>query len=128
MKKIMIRSQGDVEEEKIGDIKRRILFSPAVTGNRYIKFAIAVAEPGAQAPLHTHPGEEAALTLSGEAKLLVYDEAYEVSEGVAVLIPPGVSHAAVSVGKEKWIVISAYCDECPLLRDAQTSEPYERNS
>jgi quercetin dioxygenase-like cupin family protein len=128
MKKIMIRSLGDVEEEQIGDIKRRILFSPTTTGNRYIKLAMAVAEPRAQAPLHTHPGDEAAFTLSGEAKLLVDDVAYEVSEGVAVLVPPGVSHSAVCVGKEKWIVISAYCDECPLLRDAKKSGPCERES
>ena len=115
-KTIIIKDSETIESHDIDGIKRKILFTPTIDGNRHLRFALTEVAPGSVAPLHSHPGDEVALTLSGSATLFVDGQEYEVREGTAVLLPPGVEHSASNTGSENWIVVSAYCDECPLLK------------
>ena len=115
-KTITIKDSKRVEVDDIDGIKRKILFTPTKDGNRHLRFALTEIPPGSVAPPHSHPGDEVALTLNGSATLFVDGQEYEVSEGTAVLLPPGVEHSAKNTGPVNWIVVSAYCDECPLVK------------
>jgi quercetin dioxygenase-like cupin family protein len=118
----MLRQLDEVEPEDLYGFKRRVLFSPTTVGSNYMKFAIVHGRPGAKSVPHTHPGGEVALTLKGRAHLSANGKRFELSAGTAVAVPPGVQHPAESTGDEDWVVVTAYCDECPLIRDKRTRD------
>ncbi|MBW1711912.1 MAG: cupin domain-containing protein [Deltaproteobacteria bacterium] len=112
---VIVKNLAEAQTEAIGQINRQVLFQPATDGNKNLKFAVAMAPPGAKSAVHSHPGDEVALTLSGSATLRVGDREYPVQKGTAVLIRPGVEHSVENSGDEDWVVVSAYCDDCFLL-------------
>lgn len=118
----VLRRLDDVVPEDLYGFKRRVFFSPTTVGSKYMKFAIVHGRPGAKSVPHTHPGGEVALTLKGSAHLTANGRRHQLGAGTAVSVPPGVLHPAESVGDEDWVVVTAYCDECPLIRQQRARE------
>lgn len=112
----LLRQLAEVVPEQLYGFERRVLFSPATVGSDYLKFAKVRGKPGAKSVPHTHLGGEMALTLHGNAELHANGEHYKMSAGTAIAVPPAVKHPAEAIGSEEWIVVTSYCDECPLLR------------
>lgn len=104
-----------VVPEDLYDFKQKLIFSPARRGEGFIKFAVTTGYKGARSVPHSHPRDEIAMTLKGEAVLRAGGESYPMKEGIAVRLPPGLVHQ-VEVLSEEWVVVAAYCDECMLCR------------
>ena len=66
-----------------------------------------VLKPGAKTKPHKHEAEEQTYyIISGQGKIYVGDQSYDIYEQTAVLIPPGQPHAIENVGKGdlEWIM------------------------
>lgn len=113
---LALRQTNEVAPERLYGFERRVFFSPSTTASRYMKFAIVHGIQGAKSVAHTHPGGELALTLGGNAHLTVHGERYDLSAGTALAVPADVQHPAESDGPDDWVVVTSYCDECPLMR------------
>lgn len=120
--KLRIRKVEGLKEERFGGISRRVFFSPATTGNRYLKMAYLDVPPGATGTPHVHLGEELVYTIQGKASLTIDGEDHLLEEGTCFLIPPDVEHPVRVVGNENWVAVAAYCDECPVLKKALNKE------
>ena len=118
----LMRRLDEVIPDQLYGFERRVLFSPSTVGSRYIKFAKVHGKPGAKSVPHTHPGGEMALTLHGNAQLTIDGERYDLTGGTAIAVPPAVRHPAEAVGSDEWIVVTSYCDECPLMRKKLVEE------
>ncbi len=112
----LVRQVDKVEPERLYGFERRVLFSPSTVGSRYMKFAKVRGKPGAKSVAHTHPGGEMALTLQGNAQLIANGEHFDLRAGSAFAVPPAVKHPAQATGNDEWIVVTSYCDECPLMK------------
>lgn len=53
-------------------------------------------EPGAVAPLHSHPHEQAGIVLEGEFDFTIGNETKRLKPGDVYFVPGGVLHAAVA--------------------------------
>jgi quercetin dioxygenase-like cupin family protein len=120
--KLRIRKVDGLKEERFGGISRRVFFSPATTGNRYLKMAYLDVPPGATGTPHVHLGEELVYTIQGKASLTIDGQDHLLEEGTCFLIPPDVEHPVRVVGNENWVAVAAYCDECPVLKKALNKE------
>jgi len=120
--KLRVRKVEGLKEEHFGGISRRVFFSPATTGNRYLKMAYIDVPPGATGTPHVHLGEELVYTIQGKASLTIDGEDHLLEAGTCFLIPPDVVHPARVVGNENWVAVAAYCDECPVLKKALNKE------
>jgi len=114
---ILIRDLSKIIPEKIYDFERKIIFSPLLTGNNNLTFALVKGEYLAKSQNHTHPGDEVTLTLSGKAEISINDKKYFILPYTAIRVPPGQIHPLVVTSKEKWIALAAYCDNCPLIKE-----------
>ena len=114
MSKIIVRNISELAQEPVGEMVRQLIFSPGAVGNPRLRVALNLAEPGAAASGHTHPGEEIIITLEGSATLHMGSESVELVPWSAVMIPPGAKHHAVASSRG-WKALAIFCDECPLL-------------
>lgn len=117
MRTPIIRKLSEIEAQIVYDFKRKIIISPSVTGNDYLRFAKVEGQCGAKSQEHTHPGDEVVLTVSGTAVNMVEGERYRLWPQVALCIPPGKIHTSIVTSQESWIGISAYCDDCLLVKE-----------
>jgi quercetin dioxygenase-like cupin family protein len=102
--------------QQLGQLWRKVFFSPALTGNRYQKLAYVMGPPGAKGAVHTHLGEEVVFTIQGRCVLTIQGKEHLLEPDTAFLIPPDVEHPAQVIGDEPWIAVAAYCDDCPVLQ------------
>jgi len=79
------------EVEVAPGFQRRELVS-GERGSESLTVADATLVPNGQAPLHTHPTEEAMVILEGEAVAWLGDDTITVTKGQTVLAPAGVKH------------------------------------
>ncbi|WP_323771938.1 cupin domain-containing protein [Antarctobacter sp.] len=110
-----ITEVASVEPVQLYDFSQKVLFSPAARGEGFIKLSVTTGKKGAKSTAHSHPRDEVTLTLKGEAILRAGGEEYQMTEGTAVRLPPGLDHT-VEVISDEWVVVAAYCDECMLCR------------
>jgi len=115
--KILIRDLSKITPEKIYDFKRKTIFSPLVTGNNNLMFALVEGQYLAKSQNHIHPGDEVTFTLSGKAKININNEKYIILPHTAIRVPPGQIHPLVVASKATWIAVAAYCDNCSLLKE-----------
>ena len=114
---ILIRDSSKIIPEKIYDFKRKTIFSPLVTGNSNLMFALIEGQYLAKSQNHIHPGDEVTLTLSGKAEITISNEKYTILPQTAIRVPPWQMHPLVVTSKETWIALAAYCDNCSLLKE-----------
>ncbi len=105
----------EVEPVRLFDFDQRILFSPNLTGQGFIKFAVTTGKRGARSAPLAHPRDEVTLTLREGAVLRADGQEYWMREGTATRLPSGVEHE-VEILSEEWQVVAAYCDKCSLCR------------
>ncbi len=118
----LVRQVDKLVPEYLYGFERRVLFSPSTVGSRYMKFAVVHGKPGARSVAHTHPGGEMALTLHGNAQLVANGEHYDLCADSALAVPPAVKHPAQATGNDEWVVVTSYCDECPLMKAQRLKE------
>jgi quercetin dioxygenase-like cupin family protein len=83
----------------------------SVPGREAVIVRVELA-PGARAGFHTHPGEEIAYVIEGEAELLIEGQpARIVKAGDGFVIPPGVKHDAHNTGTQTFKVVAVYLVE-----------------
>lgn len=104
-----------VEPVQLYDFSQKVLFSPAARGEGFLKLTVTTGQRGARSRPHSHPRDEVTLTLKGRAVLRAGGAEYEMVEGTALRLPPGLEHE-VEVLSDEWVVVAAYCDECMLCR------------
>jgi len=114
---ILIRNLSKIVPEKIYDFKRKTIFSPLVTGNNNLMFALVEGEYLAKSQNHIHPGDEVTLTMSGKAEITINNKKYSILPQTAIRVPPWQIHPLVVTSKETWIALAAYCDNCSLLKE-----------
>jgi len=114
---ILIRDLSKIIPEKIYDFKRKTIFSPLVTGNSNLMFALIEGQYLAKSQNHIHPGDEVTLTLSGKAEISINNKKYFIFPYTAIRVPPWQIHPLVVISKETWIALAAYCDNCSLLKE-----------
>lgn len=81
-------------------VTRRMLISPE-EGPRFAMRAFRI-EAGGFMPLHTNSVEHEQYVLRGRAKVVIGDQACEVSEGSIVFIPADVPHSYTPLGDEAF--------------------------
>lgn len=118
---ILIRDLSKIIPEKIYDFKRKTIFSPLVTGNNNLMFALIEGQYLAKSQNHIHPGDEVTLTLSGKAEITINNEKYTILPQTAIRVPPWQIHPLIVTSKETWIALAAYCDNCSLLKEKNKS-------
>ncbi len=106
----------DIAPEQLGELKRRVLFTPSRDGVNFLRCAFIEGPAGATGAVHTHPGNECAYIITGQATLMIGGKAHIVNTGQAIMIPPATEHPLTVTGQENWSAIAAYCDDCPLMK------------
>lgn len=106
----------DIPPEQLGELRRWILFTPSRDGVNFLRLGVAEGLPGAKGAVHSHPGNECFMTLSGQATLMINGEAHIVNANYGIAIPPATEHPLTVTSAEKWTAVACYCDECPLLK------------
>lgn len=64
--------------------------------------------PGGGIPRHAHENEEVYVLLKGQARMVVGDQALDLSEGDAVYLPPNVPHELRNPGPEEAVLLFVY--------------------
>ncbi|WP_299850951.1 cupin domain-containing protein [uncultured Roseovarius sp.] len=110
-----VKQVASVEPLQLYDFSQKVLFSPAERGEGFLKLTVTTGRKGARSQPHSHPRDEVTLTLKGRAVLRAGGEEFEMTEGTALRLPPGLKHE-VEVLSDEWVVVAVYCDECMLCR------------
>ena len=108
-----------IQEEALGDLKRRVVVTPPRTGNRFLRLVYVTGQPGGKGKVHTHPGEEVIFTIQGKAAVTIEGECFALEANTAFIVPPGKEHPLEVVGDVTWIAVSSFCDDCPLMKASQ---------
>jgi len=106
----------DVQPELLGQLRRRILFSPSRDGVSFMRIGHVEGPAGAVGAGHKHLGNECVFTLAGQATVTIAGEPHVMDAGQGMSIPPDTEHPLAVTSAEGWTGIAAYCDECPALR------------
>jgi len=86
----------------------RELMHPALHGNRAQSVAEATVPAGASTRLHRHArSEEIYVFLRGRGRMVLGAEAFAVSAGDTVCIPPGTPHGLFNDGPEDLVLLCA---------------------
>ena len=104
-----------IAPEQLGELRRRILFTPSRDGINYLRLGVAEGPVGAKGAVHKHLGNECFYTLRGQATLVIGGEPHVMNAGSGMSIPPDTEHPLTSTGAETWNAVAAYCDECQAL-------------
>ena len=91
-----ILDKNDSEMGELAPGVRRIEIVSGELGADSLTVSDVTLEPGAKAPTHTHPTEEAMVILDGELDAVLGDEVITVTPGKTVLAPAGVKHGFVN--------------------------------
>jgi len=114
--KAIVKKLRDAEKGKRGDILKEVIFSPEVTGNRFLRFSVYSGKPGTESDLHVNPGDDYFYILKGSMLFEVDGEEIELEAGDFVSVLEDAPHKATITGDEDILLIAAHCDECPLLK------------
>lgn len=98
----LVINENDVQGKDLGGRVVTWLQTPELTGGQYCSVCKCVYEPGARAkPAHGHDaGEETIYVVSGEGKVKIGDEIFELKKGSLALFPQGVPHMVWNTGSE----------------------------
>lgn len=86
----------------------RMISMDAHLGSGAITQGIVTMQPGAQSRPHTHKIEESMLLLSGQLRVLIGGEIFEVREPATFLAPANTVHAIRNIGSEPAVICIAY--------------------
>ena len=75
-----------------GKLLARILIDEASVGATAASMTMLTASPGANAPEHSHDGDELVYVIAGHAITRLAGATHELSEGMAMRIPRGMAH------------------------------------
>jgi quercetin dioxygenase-like cupin family protein len=104
---------GSLVEAQAPGLQRTIVqrADVSVPGRETVIARVEIA-PGASAGFHTHPGEEMAYVMEGEAELSVEGQPTRtVKVGDGFVVPAGVRHNARNTGTQTFKVVSVYLIE-----------------
>jgi quercetin dioxygenase-like cupin family protein len=107
-----------IQEENVGDLRRRVMVTPPRTGNRNLRLVYVTGSPGSKGKLHTHPGEEVLFTVQGQAAITVDGERHVLQPNSVFVVPPRLEHPLEVVGDTPWIAVCSFCDDCPLMANS----------
>ncbi len=105
-----------VQPELLGQLRRRILFTPSRDGVSFMRIGHIEGLAGARGAVHKHLGNECVFTLTGQATLTIVGEPHVMDAGCGMSIPPDTEHPLTVTGADGWTAVAAYCDDCPVLR------------
>ncbi len=108
-----------IEEDALGDLRRRMVITPPRTGNKYLRLVYVTGPSGGKGKVHTHPGEEVIFTLQGKAVISIEGERHTLVANTAFVVPPHKEHPLEVVSAEPWVAVSSFCDDCPLMAASQ---------
>jgi putative monooxygenase len=102
-------ARSDVAPVELPGREWGLLLGPDNVGATHLTLGFADF-PGGSAPLgHVHPTEEEMMyVLSGSGRLISGDQALKLEPGVAVYVPPGVSHSTVADPNEPLRLITVF--------------------
>lgn len=89
----------DRDDNEVGELApgvARIEIVNGKLGAESLTISEVTISPGARAPTHTHPTEEAMVILDGELDAVLGDEIIPVTQGKTVLAPAGVKHGFIN--------------------------------
>lgn len=95
----------------------RLLLSEKNAGLQNVSMGVNVCEAGSMIPEHSHQGEEEAMYLiSGQAKLYIEGEEFDISSDTAFCVPQGAKHKVVNTGDEPFKLLWVYSPPLPSHR------------
>jgi quercetin dioxygenase-like cupin family protein len=104
----VVRRDADVEQTPTGFGSMRWMASAELTGTD-ITLGRVVIEPGMQNDRHAHPDcQEVPYLLAGRLEHTLGDESVTMETGDSIVVPPGASHNARSIGDVAADMIVAY--------------------
>ena len=98
----------DVLKEKLGDGVDRWEIVNGDLGAEALTVSDVNLAPGARAPVHIHPTEEAMVVIDGELETILGEETINVVAGSTVLAPAGVKHGFVNRSNSKARVMGIF--------------------
>lgn len=79
----------------------------------------AIIKPGSEIPRHSHPHEQIAYCLQGEATFWIGDKTFQIKKGYSFTIPPNLMHSGKIIGDQEYVSIEAFS---PPRRDLLRGE------
>ncbi len=99
-RRALIRHPGDGEANGAFALPRRLLVNAEDTDGA-LSMWLETVPPGSGPPLHRHDRQRELFQVFGGRMLFQCDgERMEVGPGTVILVPPGVAHAFLNVGRE----------------------------
>ncbi len=103
---VLVRTPDELEEFGGGGFGSRILADETV-GVENVSVGMVEFDPGAAGSRHVREVEEIVVVLEGSARIVTDEDAYDLAEGDAAIIPPGVHHRHENTGdgrlRKLWI-------------------------
>lgn len=117
--KPIIINQSELEWEGWDDpelaIKSPICWKLLITGERGpssgLVTGIAEIPPGVSLLLHHHEPEETYYVISGNGQIKIDDYEQEITQGVAVYIPPNAKHSVRCTGSEPLVFVFTFAQD-----------------
>jgi quercetin dioxygenase-like cupin family protein len=108
---MLIAGSSLVEAQQAGtkraDLQRHDLSAP---GREVIQVRVDF-DPGYQAPMHTHPGEEIIYVLEGTLEYEIGGKKVMVKAGDVLFVPAGTPHTARNLGSSNGAELATYIVE-----------------
>jgi len=74
------------------------------TGSSSLSTSYVTIAPGATAPVHRHPVEEAMFLCQGEGLAVLGDQTFPMKAPATLLAPPGVKHGFINTSSAPMVV------------------------
>jgi quercetin dioxygenase-like cupin family protein len=110
---------GAIEPQPLGELCRRVLFTPSRDCVNFQRVALIEGCGGGQGAVHKHLGNECFFTLGGQVTQMIDGRPYTVDANCGMAVPPDVIHQPVVTAARGWLAVAAYCDECPALKQVK---------
>ncbi|MEM2942839.1 MAG: cupin domain-containing protein [Candidatus Bathyarchaeia archaeon] len=68
----------------------------------------SIIRPGSKIPPHSHPHEQIAFCLQGEAVFRIGKETFQIKKGYSFIIPPNAMHSGMALGNQEYVSIEAF--------------------
>jgi len=79
-----------------------------VAHSRNLTMLYSEWEPGAVAPVHSHPNEQLGIVLKGQAEVKIGDREYRLSKGHTYCIPANSEHTERALGRKRLVFLEVF--------------------
>lgn len=104
----MIIKKDDISREQMYSGASRLHYIDKKTGSGTMSMGLLTLEPGGALPLHTHLVEDNMIVLEGDGILVIGEEEFEVTKGMALIAPANTPHCIRNDSNKPFTIVYAW--------------------